>query len=222
MNDRTGGDRMICPKCGVEQAAAVECVNCGVVVARYHRPGTRWRPTPTTMTMGAVGALLLMSIGGFLIWWGLQPPPKPPIPPAPPPRAPDVVTNADPTALDAFWSSGAAGVRSASQQAMEQRLLLVVYFHNRECPACKPFQEQVLNTASFRQWLGDGLKADVNVDTSPEDKAMADKFGVTALPAFYVVRTNGQKVAVPMFKPGSTELLDLDSFVAACKKAQGN
>lgn len=221
MQDRTGGDRMVCPRCGVEQASATECVHCGIVVARFkpHRPART--PPRAGLTVGAVFAVVLLAVAAWMLWNAVAPLEAEPPPVAALPTPPDVTHPADPTILDTRWARGAVGFRAAVTNQLDLRVPMVVYFHDRECTSCDRIQLELLNSGAFMAWLSDGLRVEVVVDDGPEDQALADKFGATTLPALWVVRSNGQRKPVPLTVGASGTLVDPATLVASLKEAAG-
>lgn len=219
MEDRTGGERMICPRCGVEQPKAVECVHCSIVVARFKPRRYNWRQEAPTFTVGVVFSLVMVAISAWMLWRAIVPlTEEAPIVTALP-RPPDVTTRGDPSVLDTHWSRGAAGFRAAVASQIDLRVPMLVYFHNRDCPSCVALQSTLFVSPAFEGWIQDGLRVEVVVDDGPEDKALADKFGVTTLPALWVVRSNGQRKAVALMAGEAP--VEAAAFVASLKAAAG-
>lgn len=223
MKDRYDPDRMTCPKCGIEQPRAAECIHCHIVVDRY-RPPPRyaWANTPRPLvTGGAIGAALLLAAGLGLVAWTLTRMPGPPGPHPVPvtTSAPDMTVPGPTSALDTYWGSGAIGFRSAVQSQIDLRVPMLVYFHRRECASCDQLQRELLNSPEFVAWVQDGLRVEVNVDTSPEDAELAAKFNVTEYPSLVAVRTDGTRIPIALLGPNGP--VAPKDFVAACKKATG-
>lgn len=221
MNDKTGGLRMICPRCGMEQPTAVECVHCGVVVGKYKDRRRLRLPAPGGSEAAGAGLLGLVAVVavGLGVWWFTR---AEPTVGAPPPM-PSPLTDAAPnqSAIDEHWAQGAAGFRQAAALQMEQKLPVVVYFNRPSCPECYAL-DQLWRDPTVDAWLTkEALRVRVDVEATPENAEIAGKFGVTAAPAVFVVRTNGERKAVSPFAAGGTTALPAADFVAALRAAAG-
>lgn len=214
MNDRTGGLRMICPRCGIEQPRAEECANCGIVVAKFKRH----RLTRPTAAAGAglliVGLLLAI---GLVFVFGRMREGAALMEVRTPDAGPQVGGGTDlpdPTGLETYWAQGAGGFRGAVQTQMEQKQPMVVWFRPEACPACEPV-ESLLESSEVRMWLNQALRVRIDPATGPDEAAIAEKFGVTATPALYVVRTNGERKPVAPPAAGTSPAAFLGTLRAA-------
>lgn len=216
MIDRTGGLRMICPRCGIEQPRAEECANCGIVVAKYKRHRLP-RPTAAAsagllivgllVAIGVVFVLGRMKEGAALLEVST---------PAAGPQVGGATDLPDPTGLETYWAQGAGGFRGAVQTQMEQKQPLVVWFRPEPCPACAPV-EPLLESSEVRMWLNQALRVRIDPASGPDEAALAEKFGVTATPALYVVRTNGERRPVATPAAGTTP----EAFLSTLRAAAG-
>lgn len=221
MQDRTGGERMLCPKCGVEQARAAECGHCGIVVARYRPRRYNWAPERPAVTFGAGFAVILLAIAAWMLWSAVTPIEAEPAVVEALPTPADVTQPADPSALDARWSRGAAGFKGAVAAQLDLRVPMVVYIHDRACLSCAQIQAELLNSPHVAAWMADDPRVEIVVDDGPDDHALAEKFGVTTLPALWVVRSNGQRKAVALTTGADGALPDVATFLAGLKDAAG-
>lgn len=225
MRDRVGSDHMVCPKCGVEQATAPECGFCGVVVAKYHRPGMRPEKV-RWITGGVVFAAALMLFGIGMFWRSLQgvdlsigSDVDAPLPPPPPTQAPDVVTPKDPSQLGIDWFLDASGFKEAVGVQIELKEPMIVYLRTRECADCTKIQAELLNGEAFRKWAGTAVKTRIVVDAGAAEAELAGKLGVTELPAVVVVRSDGKRVPVALYTGEPRALVAAEPFLAECRKA---
>lgn len=216
MNDRTGGLRMICPRCGIEQPRAEECGNCGIVIAKYRR-----HRVPRPVAAAGAGALILVLVLVLVVVFvlGRMRDGAPLVAVTPSGAGPAVGAATDlpdPTALETYWAQGSGGFRSAVETQIEQKQPMVVWFRPEVCPECAAWQALV-DSAEVRMWLNQSLRVRVDPATGPAEQVLAEKFGVTSTPAMYLVRTNGERVPVAAPAAGTTP----EAFLATLRAAAG-
>lgn len=116
-------DPIVCPRCGLEQSQAAECINCGVVFAKVGR-----EPSPRPVGAAAVasqsrgsliGGLLLaaLAIAAALLFFPRSPSPAPPAETAPP-----EVEEPESARSEASPSEAPAAVETAAEEPAPEPL----------------------------------------------------------------------------------------------------
>lgn len=207
--DRHGGERMICPRCGIEQPRGVECANCGVVVAKWKPPTARG---PRLKQAGSIGAVLvflaLIVVFVVVLFQADFSNPTGRIeagaaPGAGAPTAP-AVQSASEHVMEDFWSSGVVGLRAASDDQRDRHVAILVWFHTEDCAPCRAVETQVFDDPQVDAWLAQNNRVRVDTTTSPENAEIATKFGVTTAPAAFIIRSDGVRKPIEVFQKDGT------------------
>ncbi len=121
------------------------------------------------------------------------------------------------------WYEGAMGYERARRQlAQMSPRAMVVYFHADWCGYCARFEADFLPDPLMRRFLSDVFRVHVNPERSPEDKALAERFGVRGYPSFYVLRPGEQPGQARRVHPfWDQQAIPVSDFVAMAEDAAG-
>jgi hypothetical protein len=210
--DRHGGERMICPRCGIEQPRGVECANCGIVVAKWSTARTRG-PQLKQAGIGALlvflGLIVVFVVVLFKADFGnpvgrVEGSPPPPPEQLGPPPAEGGATSASEHVMEDFWSSGVLGLRNAAEDQQARRVAMLVWFHEEECAPCRAVEDGIFDDRDVSTWLAQNNRVRIDPGASPENQGIADKFGVTTIPTAFIVRSDGVRKPIAVFVGDTT------------------
>lgn len=121
------------------------------------------------------------------------------------------------------WYEGAGGLeRAQGQIARMSPRPLVVYFHAGWCRYCRAFEADFLPDPLVRRFLSDVFRVHVEPERSAEDRALAERFGVTGYPSFFVLRPGEQPSQARRVHPfWDDRAIPVQQFVASCQEAAG-
>jgi len=132
-------------------------------------------------------------------------------PALPPPRLP----------VSASWYEGADGHRRALEEQARARAPMLVYFRVDWCPYCQRMDREVLPAPAVTRFLEGVVKVRINPETSTEDRALAQSYGVSGYPSLFVIAAPAAKPqSVPHFSRAGSENIDVtaEKFVKACEE----
>ena len=210
-------DLIVCPRCGLEQSQAADCINCGVVFAKVGR-----EPSPRPVGAAAVasqprssliGGLLLaaLAIAVALLFLPRSPAPEPPVASAPEAEetasaqarseAPAVETAAAeepafpeplpkerrPARFPTVWYEGATGYQKAMKEAREDGTPVAVYFYTDWCGYCKQLDEGLLSQPRVQEPFRYIVKVKINPEQGQAEQAIANEYGVNGFPSFFIL-----------------------------------
>lgn len=209
--DRHGGERMICPRCGIEQPKAVECANCGVVVKKW-KPTSARGPRLKQAGIGAIlvfFALLIVFVAVLLKADFGNPTGRIEVSSGggsgtTPVAAGPVGTTATQDVMTDFWSSGVVGLRAASEDQRDRKVAILVWFYREDCAECKAVQDQIFDNEEVDAWLAQNNRVRIDPSSTPDNQDITDKFGVTRIPTAFIIRSDGVRKPVEVFAPGTT------------------
>jgi thiol-disulfide isomerase/thioredoxin len=252
---------MNCPRCGLDQPEAPECLNCGVVFAKVDRqPSARPAAPPPVPTIerprsslagGLLLAALVIALG--LLFFPRSPEPKLPTvseASTPSERRParkaasseEAPAEAETVTLAAdgqvvveapererrrarfpsAWYEGHTGYRKAMQEAEEDGTPVAVYFYTDWCGYCRQLENGLLSKPEVQQPFEYLVKVKINPEQGQEERAIADQYGVTGYPSFFVLPSadgEAEPVAGQVQEGGGWRLRTPDEFVARCEQA---
>ena len=117
------------------------------------------------------------------------------------------------------WLHDASGYARALKLHQESKVPLVVYFYTDWCPYCNDLDSEYLTHPAVEAYLRGVVKVRINPEHGPAERAIANGFGVTGYPRFYVIRnlSSPLKNLQPFRKGGKT--LTPEQFAMACQQA---
>lgn len=113
------------------------------------------------------------------------------------------------------WRENATGYQLALQEQSRTGKPLALFFHTDWCSSCKQLRKDVLASDTFNQFLPNVIPVKINPETSPLEKAIANRFGVTGYPTFLLVSNNPARI-IPIRR---TNNIKPEAFVQACQNA---
>jgi tetratricopeptide (TPR) repeat protein len=123
--------------------------------------------------------------------------------------------------VSASWYEGADGHRAALDEQARTRAPMLVYFRVDWCPYCRRVDREVLPAPAVTRFLEGVVKVRINPETSPPDRALAERYGVSGYPSLFVIAAPGGKpTSVPHFSRAGSENMDVtaEKFVKACEE----
>ena len=86
------------------------------------------------------------------------------------------------------WLFGSSGYTRALELQRELKVPLVVYFYADWCGYCRALDSEYLPTAPVQQYLRGVVKVRINPEDGPAEQAIANRYGVTGYPSFFILR----------------------------------
>lgn len=71
------------------------------------------------------------------------------------------------------------------RDALEEQRLVTLYVYTDWCPYCRELDQRILSTGPVQNCLARTVKVRVNPEHGPDDRAVADLFGVTGYPSLF-------------------------------------
>lgn len=127
--------------------------------------------------------------------------------------------------VSASWYSGANEYAKAEDEHLRARAPLLIYFRTDWCPYCKKLEEEILPSNEVSEFAKSVVKIRINPEAGPEERALADRFGVKGYPSIFVVSANSDKPVkiFPFRKAGETFIAATpQEFVSECRVASFN
>ena len=120
--------------------------------------------------------------------------------------------------LEDRWLRDAPGYERALQMQRELGVPLVVYFYADWCPYCRDLDSQYLPAPPVQQFLKGVVKVRINPEHGRPEREIANKFGVTGYPSFFVVRKpSSLPVKLNPFRRSGANLTPAE-FASACAR----
>ena len=85
------------------------------------------------------------------------------------------------------WYHGASGYEDALEEVIGEEKPLILYFHSESCKWCKKLDSEYLASYEVDQFLSNIPKVEISSSEEASEKALYDKYGVTGVPAFFVL-----------------------------------
>jgi thiol:disulfide interchange protein len=122
------------------------------------------------------------------------------------------------------WLSGADGLYGALASIKKQGSPppMVVYFYTDWCGYCRQFERELLSTAAVKRYFQDVLAVRINPEKGPRERQIADYYGVSGYPAFFVHSNRSHtlsRVERMRVVEGRPRMLSPDEFIAAVRDA---
>jgi tetratricopeptide (TPR) repeat protein len=117
------------------------------------------------------------------------------------------------------WYHGASGYEDALDEVIGEEKPLILYFHKESCKWCKKLDSEYLVSDNVDEFISNIPKVEINSAKEAPEKALYDKYGVTGVPAFFVLMPSmDSKPAKSMspFLKGKHQTTD--EFVDAIKR----
>ena len=120
--------------------------------------------------------------------------------------------------LEDRWLRGAPGYERALQLQRELGVPLVVYFYADWCPYCRDLDSQYLPALPVQEFLKGVVKVRINPEHGRPERKIADQFGVTGYPSFFVIRKPSSLPSeISPFRRGGVNLTPAQ-FASACSR----
>ncbi len=90
------------------------------------------------------------------------------------------------------WHEGARGYAQAQREQERCKAPMVVYFRTDWCPYCREFEQELLSDRRVERYFrNDLVKVRLNPEDGPEERSLANDFGVTGYPSVFIVGSQG-------------------------------
>ena len=86
------------------------------------------------------------------------------------------------------WLNGSAGYARAVELQETLNIPLVVYFYADWCSYCRTLDNQYLPAEPVQDYLRGVVKVRINPAHGPAERALANRYGVSGYPSFFVMR----------------------------------
>ncbi|HZS36729.1 MAG TPA: thioredoxin family protein [Polyangia bacterium] len=100
------------------------------------------------------------------------------------------------------WNEGAAGLAAAERESGATRAPMLVYFHTEWCGYCKRLERDLLPAPAVERALAGAVKVRLDPERSPDERAIADRYGVRGYPSLFLERA-GRRVRLRPFTPSA-------------------
>ena len=120
------------------------------------------------------------------------------------------------------WYEGSSGYAEAGGLKRDSHAAMIVYFRTDWCPYCKRFDHDIVLSMEVATFLKTVIKVRVNPEQGPDEKALAERFGVHGFPSIFMVPANGETPVkiYPFVRSGETfQPVPPAEFVASCRRA---
>ena len=85
------------------------------------------------------------------------------------------------------WYHGASGYEDALEEVIDAEKPLILYFHREGCKWCKKLDSEYLASDKMDQFISNIPRVEISSAKEAPEKALYDKYGVTGVPAFFVL-----------------------------------
>lgn len=117
------------------------------------------------------------------------------------------------------WLHGATGFAKAVELQRELNVSLVLYFYSDRCSDCRALEDRYLSHPSVHRALQRSVAVRINPDYGPEERQIADRYGVMSYPAFLIMdNESAPPKDVQPFRPNGSHLTP-EQFARVCEKA---
>jgi thiol-disulfide isomerase/thioredoxin len=120
---------------------------------------------------------------------------------------------------DGRWLYGAGSYARALELQRELQVPLIVYFYTDWCPYCHSLDVDYLPSAPVQEYLRGVVKIRINPENGPSDRDLANRYGVTGYPSFFVIGVpDGFPNSINPFRKSGLNLTPAQ-FAEACRQA---
>jgi thiol-disulfide isomerase/thioredoxin len=124
----------------------------------------------------------------------------------------------------AAWLQGADGLYGALESLKETDTAppMVVYFYTDWCGYCRQFERELLGTVPVKKYFEEVLAVRINPEQGAEERQIADYYGVSGYPAFFVHSNKSKtlsRIERMRLEGGQPRLMTPDEFIAAVRTA---
>lgn len=113
------------------------------------------------------------------------------------------------------WLRDAPGYERALELQKESNGPLIVYFYADWCPYCRSLDNQYLPSQPVRDYLRTVVKVRINPEHGRAERALADRYGVTGYPAYFVIqKASATPRQISPFRRGAPNLTTAEFAVA--------
>jgi len=120
------------------------------------------------------------------------------------------------------WYSGAGEYVTAMDAHRSMQTPMLVYFYTGWCPYCKQLDQEILPAEEVAQFMRSVNKVRINPEAGPDERALANQFGVRGYPSVFIIPGNSDAPVkiYPFKKVGETFVaVTPGEFINECKQA---
>ena len=121
------------------------------------------------------------------------------------------------------WLQGADGLFGAIETLQkDDPAPMVVYFYTDWCGYCRQFERELLGTAPVKRYFQDVLAVRINPEKGPREREIADYYGVSGYPAFFVHSNRSKtlsRIERMRIEGGQPRIMTPDEFISAVRTA---
>jgi thiol:disulfide interchange protein len=128
------------------------------------------------------------------------------------------------SAGEIVWHDQASGYAAAVEERQASGKPMALYVYVDWCGYCRKFREELLSLPEVEEYLRTLVRVRVNPEKGPEERAIAERHGVSGYPAFFIVPAGGKPPVriLPYRREGTTwTLMAPAEFLRACREAAG-
>jgi thioredoxin-like negative regulator of GroEL len=102
-----------------------------------------------------------------------------------------------------YWLTGARGYEDARRRQESQGAPIVLYFFTEWCPHCRRVDRDLFASSEAERYFSRAvLRVRVNPETDEGGRRLADEFGVSGYPSFFVVLPGDEPRRTSLFEEG--------------------
>lgn len=120
------------------------------------------------------------------------------------------------------WYSGAGEYVTAMDAHRSMQTPMLVYFYTGWCPYCRKLDQEILPAEEVAQFMRSVNKVRINPEAGPDERALANQFGVKGYPSVFIIPGNSDAPVkvYPFKKVGETFVaVTPGEFINACEQA---
>ena len=92
-----------------------------------------------------------------------------------------------PIVVSSSWYESASDYLQAKEEQERLKVPLFVYFRTSWCPYCKKFEKDLLSSDEVTQFMKSVVKVRIDPEAGPEERSLANQYGVTGYPSIFIV-----------------------------------